>query len=43
VSRGRLDYASSMPKLAEWMLAYAKDHPEVELPEPDDGDPLDKL
>jgi hypothetical protein len=27
----RLDVA--MPKLAEWMTAYAKDHPEVEQPD----------
>ncbi len=30
----RLDVA--MPKLAEWMTEYRKDHPDVELPDPDD-------
>jgi hypothetical protein len=30
----RLDVA--MPKLAEWMVAYVKEHPEVETPEPEE-------
>lgn len=30
----RLDVA--MPKLAEWMTAYLKDHPELDEPEPED-------
>lgn len=33
----RLEVA--MPKLAAWMAEYKKEHPELDEPDPDDGDP----